>query len=498
MRRYLFLVTLLISTTIVAQESNIFLQRDFWKSDPGVKEIKKKIKEGNDPSAQASHGFDGVAFAIIDNVQTKSIKFMLEQDGNPVDKLTHGGLTYLQWAAYKGNVEVMDHLLSLGADPHMKNSGGTNMLLMAALGGVINTEVYDLIIQHGVDIQYVNSDGANALLLLASSNNATDLAVFEYLVEQGISLESADSEGNNIINYAAKGGNLEALKMAVAKNVSHKSLNSKGENALFYAAYGRRRGKVELETFTYLESLGLQVDVVNWEGQTPLHHAIRKGNVAVVDFFLERGVNINQIDKSGNTALINAIGTDIKKLERVLPLVAEVNHQNQQGHSALTMAIKRGSKESFDLLVENGANVNQTDATGNNLLYYAFQHYSSRKEEVFDYIISVLDEQNIEGAGAYSEGNSLAHIAIEKNSPYLLKKALSVGADINHQNKDGLSSLHLAAMQASDNTLLMQLMEYGADINILTQFEESAYDLAMQNEQLSANSVDFEFLRQDK
>ena len=35
---------------------------------------------------------------------------MLSLDGNPVDKPTHGGIPYLLWASYKGNLELVQHL----------------------------------------------------------------------------------------------------------------------------------------------------------------------------------------------------------------------------------------------------------------------------------------------------------------------------------------------------------------------------------------------------
>lgn len=492
----LYLTTLLVtaSTWLAAQETNVFLQRDFWQAKPSVKEIKQKIKEGHDPSASGPHGFDGVSYGIIDNAPLESIKYMLQQEGNHVDKLSHGGLPYLPWAAYKGNLELMEHLLTLGADPHAKNSGGTNMLLMAAIGGVEDLKIYDLILENGVDVNYRNEQEANALLLLASSN-ASDPASFQYFLDQGIALDSEDKEGNGLINYAARGGNLAVMKMGVTRGLDYGKINSKGENALFYASYGRKRSKVQLETFQYLESLGLEADIVNWEGKTPLHNAVRRGNVDIIDYFLERGVNINQIDEEGNTALINAIGSDLTNVEKIVPLVSNVNHQNQLGHSALTKAVKSGSREAFDLLLEKGANLKHRDAKGNSLLYYAFKDFRSSKKEEYDYFISTLRKSGLEGTEVDEEDNTLAHIAVENNNLFLLQKAIALGADVNHKNKNGLSSLHLAAMQASDNRLITELLASGANKNMLTQFEESAFDLANQNEQLTSNNVDIDVLK---
>ncbi|MEM8886823.1 MAG: ankyrin repeat domain-containing protein [Bacteroidota bacterium] len=496
MRLFILSLIVCICGSLHAQDSNIFLQRSFWKGKPSVEDIQQKIKEGHDPAESGSHGFDGVSYGIIDDAPLESIAFMLEQEGNPLEKPTHGGVSYLLWASYKGNLPVMEHLIGKGANVHMATSRGTNILSMAAIGGVEDKKVYDLIFSNGVKVAYNNSIGSNALHLLAGSG-ADDKAIYTYLAEKGISWDSKDQEGNGIFNYAARGGNMDIMKWCVEKGLDYTSLNTKGENALFFAAYGRKRSTIQLETFKYLEELGLDVDVVNWEGQSPLHHAIRRADVEVLEFFLERGVNVNQIDKYGNTALINAAGGKLPMLEKILPLVDDVNHQNHKGHSALNMAILRSSTSSFDLLVEHGADIQVVDERNNNLFYHAFKNFSPKREKTTEHFIQALSEKGLKLTDGFYEGNSLAHLAVEKNSPYLLEKAISLGANINQTNEMGLSPLHLAAMTSTDGDLISILLDAGADKNILTEFEESAYELATENEMLDKNEVSLSSLKID-
>ena len=56
---------------------------------------------------------------------------------------------------------------------------------------------------------------------------------------------------------------------------------------------------------------------------------------------------------------------------------------------------------------------------------------------------------------------------------------------------DGLTPLHLAAMKAKDVKLLQLLISKGADKKILTDFNESAFDLAKENELLSKSDITF-------
>ena len=73
-----------------------------------------------------------------------------------------------------------------------------------------------------------------------------------------------------------------------------------------------------------------------------------------------------------------------------------------------------------------------------------------------------------------------------------------MGADLNIKNDDGVTPLHMAAMQSSDESLIIALVENGASKEILTEFEESAYDLALQNEQLAEKKVNISFLKTEE
>ena len=50
-------------------------------------------------------------------------------------------------------------------------------------------------------------------------------------------------------------------------------------------------------------------------------------------------------------------------------------------------------------------------------------------------------------------------------------------------------------MKATNNELLLLLIEHGADKTIVTDFEESAFDLASENELLKEDQVSIDFLK---
>ena len=475
-------------------QKNIFLDRDFWKSKPSVELVKTKIGEGNDPVEQDDFGFDAVSYGIIDNTPIETIKYLLTLAGNPVTKKTHGNITYLLWAAYKGNIQLTKYLIEMGSDIEFTTERGTNILLMSGFGGQQDTLLYDYFLSKGVNINSCNSNKMNILLALAGSD-ANDINTFNYLISKGLDWNYKDDEKNGFFHYAARAGNIENMKLALKENIDYNLYNSRGENAMFFASYGRRRSEIILNTLTFLDSLGLKVNIVNNIEETPLHHAVKRGNTEIIKFFLDHGIDVNKIDENGNTAFINSIFGKLENIQMLLPLINEINHKNKDGHSALSKSVIYAKKDVFKFLIKKGANLNIEDENKDDLISLAFKNYSERKEEDYKYIIDTLVNMGVIIKSNYSEGNTLLHYAVEKNNMFLVKKALELNVDPNYKNQLGLTSLHLAAMKATNIDITEVLIEAGANKKILTDYGESSYDLASENEILISNNIDITHLQ---
>ena len=67
--------------------------------------------------------------------------------------------------------------------------------------------------------------------------------------------------------------------------------------------------------------------------------------------------------------------------------------------------------------------------------------------------------------------------------------------DINTKNSEGLTALHKAAMVSKDDAILKYLVSLGAKKDVQTNFKETAFDLATENEYLAKNKVSVDFLK---
>ena len=506
MKKNLFISFALATTLFVsAQQKNTLLEQSFWKTAPDVTVVQAEITKGNNPSASTANYFDAVVLAINNDAPWATIKFLLEQPGNPVNKTTHDNRIYLHWAASKGNLEIVEYLIAKGSDVNLEDSHSAFPVTAAATSGVSNTAVYEALFKAGIDPKKKYANGANLLLMAIPADK--NLTLTNYFITKGMSLAAVDSDGSTAFDYAARTGNLTLLKTILEKGV--KPTN----NALLIAAQGSRRDANTLETYKHLvEDLKLNPTATNKDGQNVLHFLVTKSKqTEIINYFLAKGVDINKADNDGNTPImIAASGRESNEtLAQLLPLIKNINAQNKKGESALTKAIQSGTAEAATLLLEKGADVKVLDKDGNNLGFYLIDSYrpqmmgmgrptegsNTPKQDPFAAKIKVLQDKGLNLATPQKDGNTLYHLAIIKNDMVLLKKIADLHLDINAKNKDGLTALHKAAMISKDDVILKYLVSIGAKKEITTDFAESPYALSKENETLTTKNVSIEFLK---
>ncbi|TCD05597.1 ankyrin repeat domain-containing protein [Pedobacter frigidisoli] len=501
MKKILLVVTLFWSISLHAQKNSL-LDQAFWQAKPDVSAVKAEVAKGANPSQLNGMSFDPVVMAINADASTETIKYLLAQPGNEITKLTHDGRIYLHWAASKGNDEIVNYLVSKGSNLSLKDSHGVTAMTFAAGAGQQNTKIYDLFIAKGANLKTdVNGNGANVLLLAIGSDK--DFKLTDYFISKGLDLKSVDADGTNAFGYAARAGNLNILKALIVKGIPV------DQNAIILASEGSRRGSAPIEVFEYLESLKIKPTATNKDGRNVLHALVRRPKQnELIQHFLTAGADVNQADIDGNNVLMNAAmsNRDTAVFALLLPKVKNINTANNKGLTALAMAVNGNSPAVVAYLISKGADVNSIDKDGNNLAYYLLQSYSPAPEagrafngpskaEEFQGKMVLLKEKGFNLGAPQKNGNTLYHLAVIKGDLSLFKSLQPLNINVNAQNKEGLTALHRAAMVSKDDAILQYLLSIGAKKDIKTNFDESAFDLATENESFTKGNVSLSFLK---
>ncbi len=486
----IFLALLLMVAIGTQAQKNVFLDPAFWRNAPDVNTVKEAIANGNDPAAMNASSFDGVVYAINAKAPAATIKFMLDQKGNDVNKITHDSRTYIFWASSRGDLEVISYILEKGARLDVQDSRGTSPMGFAAAGGQTDARVYDMLIKAGADIQVKNADGANLLLTTIASDK--DLKMTEYFISKGLSLQSTDAAGNTAFDYAARSGNLDLLKKLLDKGVKFT------DNAMLMAAQGGRGTNHPLSYFQALEAFGVKATAINANGENALHMLARKpGQIEMMSYFMSKGVDINKADLNGNTPLILAAASnrDTATIRFLLNNTRNINAATPKGVTALAQALRGNSLDVVNMLLAKKADLTFRDKDGNTAAFYLLQSYNAQRKEEFEQKAALLMQQSVALNVPQNNGNTLYHLAVTKLDLPLLEQLAKFKIDVNAKNKEGMTALHKAAMVSKDDSILKYLLSIGAKKEITTQFDETALDLAKENESFTRNKIALNFLQ---
>jgi ankyrin repeat protein len=209
--------------------------------------------------------------------------------------------TFLHWAAAGGQNEIVELLITNGADVNAKDSLDGTPLHLAAREG--HMETAELLIAEGAYVNAKTADGGGTPL---------DVAIqFKELETADIIRKHGGKTGVELsIHKAAEAGNIEAVKqhLAAGADVNAKEVGDKW-TPLHNAAWGGHKEIAEL-----LIAKGADVNAKDDEGMTPLHPAAAAGHREIAELLIAKGVDVNAKvasgSKQGLTALDAANETD--------------------------------------------------------------------------------------------------------------------------------------------------------------------------------------------
>ncbi|TNE28428.1 MAG: ankyrin repeat domain-containing protein [Bacteroidetes bacterium] len=483
-------------TSAYSQTENRLLDKTFWQLQPTVKQVSQLVEAGNNPAEFNRWNFDPMVLALLNEAPIEVIEYLLNQEGNTVDKRTHDGRIYAHWAAYKGNQAALERFIHEGSNVTQLDDHGFTVATFAAYAGQTSPALYDLMISAGSNLKTeVDLDGANALLLLTPHLSSLDK--LEYFIEKGLPLNSTNNKGYNAFDYAAKSGNIPVMQALIEAGIDFQSIRKDGGNATIMASKGMRRAPNGIEVFQFLKSVGVDPAATTSNGENALHLlASSSSDLEVFRYFISAGLSPDASDELGNTPLMKAAARNsVDVVELLAKTTTGINATNISGESALSMAVSGNSLEVVELLIQLGADVHVVDINGNNLSYFLSESLISGDQARFEQIMNALESAGFDFGTTSPNGDNLFHLAAQSGSEVLIKAALQHELDINATNGEGLTPLHIAALKANDDQILKLLISNGADLHSTTEFGETPYDLALENEVLRAQEINLSFLQ---
>lgn len=207
-----------------------------------------------------------------------------------------------------------------------------------------------------------------------------------------------------------------------------------------------------------MNPLHLLCNLASWGDEEFGHSFVQP----VLKLFIEAGLDVNELDSEGMTALHFAAqrqGTLTTRL--ILDAGADANIHDSLGMTPLHYVY---TPETVSLLIENGrANIDAMSADGTTPLLRALRSSSNE-------VILKLLEYGPNCSIVDREGNSALHLVMAGNcsSVEVVRALLDAGADPHRKNHDGLSPLRATRRTKFRSMQLIGiLLEAGADVDSL-------------------------------
>lgn len=160
------------------------------------------------------------------------------------------------------------------------------------------------------------------------------------------------TQGQNFHGAACQ-GILSKLDSLMTDTTNINVLDKSGRSLLHYAVMCQQE-----EVFNYLIDRGIDINIEEKNGMTPLLRAVVRNRTIFIERLLamDAKANFNRSNKEGTTVLMEAILDDnLPTVKLLIENGADLNMANQRGNTPLGIARREGLNHLVDLLIAQGA-----------------------------------------------------------------------------------------------------------------------------------------------
>lgn len=393
-------------------------------------------------------------------------RFINQYDINAKDA---DGNTALHVAATINDVDLINFLITKGANPEIKNNLSQTPLHVAIDNNSVDAASF--LSTYKTLLFSKNADGITAL-----DQGLNKDPLYYDLFITAKSGELKDSDGQTIVHHFVKKLNKDGIITCINKNIpisiqdydEKTPLDLAFENitdtqSVEIAAMLIMNGAIQSESdFEYFQH-AISNRNLNYrfeDGQTPLHLSSIFGHVGIVKYLLENKANTNVQDSTGATPLHEAVRYGQKEIAKLLiDAGAKVNAKDNLGKTPILLIIPEEQRtDIYDLLITAKADVTKKDMYGDTVLHIASM------TKVPEAILIKLVNAGAEINARNKDGVTPLSLAIENNITEHIKFYAKNKADINSMDTKGNTPLSLAL---SSNEKILELVINKSNINSL-------------------------------
>lgn len=335
---------------------------------------------------------------------------LMELGANPTI-LDKNGKNFLFYAVSKGieNISIIEKAVSLGCNLDSRSAENTT-ILMESINYFLNTpkdnkelrishlEMIKELIRLGVNVDALDNNNENAFFLVTRSENR-DL-IHTFLEECKVNLNHQNNQGDTVLLILVLNGirNSDLIKLYLEKGANPDLINKSGktiiEILIDIILYSENRKPLEFEyeillnedaeysnvLENILRNYDVDINKLNSRDEPLFFDSIVHFNFKLFKLLRTKNINLNQRDKDGNNIIFKLMDFNDKNpikdkklyLNTIRSLInagVDVNAKNNEGLTALHIAVGEKCEYTIRLLLEMRADCFVTDKQGRSIIH---------------------------------------------------------------------------------------------------------------------------------
>lgn len=391
---------------------------------------------------QNKDGFTSLMIASIYSNTTSSIDTVkkLISVGCNLNIRCKNGQTALMLAIRNRNIDAMNELINVEkskCDLDIVDNYGRSALMIASKypNKNNNINIVKSLINTKCNLNTVDKFGRSALMIACRNSNTTsNIDTVNLLINAGADLNIRDINGKSALLIAVQhsnaNSNIATVKALINARCNLDSLDKTGWSPLTYACYNYRNYPF-IECVNELIDAGANINILNKKNCSCLMHAARYcGTTSTIDcvkLLIRNKADVNVVDVNNHTALMYAVEnvdttSTIECVRELINAKSDIHVKNKKSLSLLMIACKKCTPqnsdlmiECIDLLIDNGANLNDVSVKNMTALMYLFK-YLTYKQKYYNTITKII--QNTDSTIVNSNGK-IAYDYYLKNESFV-------------------------------------------------------------------------------
>jgi ankyrin repeat protein len=369
-------------------------------------------------------------------------------------------------------IQVITTLIEYGLDVDGQCGDKTTALHYAS--ELDDDVIVKILLEQGANINLTDNVGRNALHF-ALQNSEVNIRIMKLLIDKGIDVETKDKFETTPLQFCCRGGHYDALIILLNHDFPAKIAKKKKRN-LLHTIFRRR--KPNKNVMSSLISKGVDINVKDFRGRTPLHytcycdfHVVRPKSFGpsdtskanIISCLLENGASVNAKDLENRSVLYYAVFTGNYNCVKVLlNHGADINAVCDSGKTMLHAAVVGTLSPDIEitqLLLSHGVDANPRDWLKMTALDYSVPRSGS------DDLVKILFDATAHDQLMSTDYVTFLHYAVYNGNCFAVELFLKSGLDLDKVdvNNEGYPLYFAVKNQHLRSDLLLKMTEFIRD-----------------------------------